>query len=200
MDKEVKIVKKGSQNRKYKMFTCVYCGKEFESRDDSKAKFCSYECMGLSRRKQEKGHKHICKQCGKEYRANHKESSFCSKKCQYQFFSGSNSHLYAGGTWISVGGYEQKYNNSKAKKSHYDTTHRKLVEDYIGKKLPFNEQVHHINEDKLDNRLDNLAILTCSEHASIHHYLRGNGHMTEAEYQAIIERGKERIRVVNELL
>lgn len=54
----------------------------------------------------------------------------------------------------------------------YRSEHRTLVEQAIGRELSAKEVVHHINEDKLDNRLENLAVLTRSEHASLHAAMR----------------------------
>lgn len=46
--------------------------------------------------------------------------------------------------------------------------HRKIVEDYIGRKLSSNEIVHHKNGNKSDNRIENLQIMTLAEHTSLH--------------------------------
>jgi len=49
--------------------------------------------------------------------------------------------------------------------------HIKIMEDHIGRKLYDNEVVHHINENKKDNRLENLQLMTKSEHSSLHRKL-----------------------------
>ena len=46
--------------------------------------------------------------------------------------------------------------------------HRKIMEDYIGRKLNSNEIVHHKDGNKLNNDINNLEILTRSEHIKLH--------------------------------
>jgi hypothetical protein len=46
--------------------------------------------------------------------------------------------------------------------------HRWLMEQKIGRKLLPTEHVHHINENPLDNRLENLQLLGQAEHMRLH--------------------------------
>ena len=47
--------------------------------------------------------------------------------------------------------------------------HRMLMEWKLGRRLGRKEHVHHKNEDTLDNRIENLMLLTHSEHSKHHH-------------------------------
>ena len=46
--------------------------------------------------------------------------------------------------------------------------HRYIMEQHIGRKLSRSEVVHHKNGDKRDNRIENLEIMSLSEHAKNH--------------------------------
>ena len=46
--------------------------------------------------------------------------------------------------------------------------HRCVMEAYLGRELDTSELVHHKNHDKHDNRIENLEIVTRSEHKKMH--------------------------------
>ena len=50
----------------------------------------------------------------------------------------------------------------------YVFEHRFLMEQKLGRKLLHSEHVHHINGVKNDNRLENLVVLSESQHHSLH--------------------------------
>lgn len=47
--------------------------------------------------------------------------------------------------------------------------HREIMEQHLGRKLSPDEVLHHIDGDKENNDLSNLAIMSVSEHMSHHH-------------------------------
>ncbi len=64
--------------------------------------------------------------------------------------------------------YRPDHPHAIGTKKLYVAEHRLVMEEYLGRYLDENEVVHHINEDTLDNRIENLQLMTASEHIKLH--------------------------------
>lgn len=60
-----------------------------------------------------------------------------------------------------------------ATKNGYVLEHRVVMENHLGRILNTNEVVHHINECKKDNRIDNLQLMLVGEHERLHGLQKG---------------------------
>ncbi len=110
-----------------------------------------------------------CKNCAKDFiitiqMTRDRPAIFCTILCANKY----NRQPTKGFT-ISTNGYRQLYmpNHINAIGCYFPE-HRYVMEQSIGRYLATGEIVHHKNRDKLDNRLENLVIMTPSEHAIEH--------------------------------
>lgn len=55
----------------------------------------------------------------------------------------------------------------------YVLEHRKIMENYLGRRLAKNEVVHHINEIRDDNRIENLRLFNNKGEHTAYHKLKG---------------------------
>ncbi len=123
-------------------------------------------------------YKRNCKYCNKFYIGWGKE--FCSRACVNRYVlkgkpsnspstwrkgnvSGSNHPQWKGGK-SRLG----EYMSIRVGHKKYQLEHRYVMEKHINRKLSRNEHVHHINGNKLDNRIENLEIIDASSHSKHH--------------------------------
>jgi hypothetical protein len=93
---------------------------------------------------------------------NHKESNKVSN-------SREKNHKWKGGKRNHQGYVEIMIpDHPYANECGYVYEHRHVIEQHIGRFLESNEVVHHINEIKNDNRIENLQLLSNEEHVRLH--------------------------------
>jgi len=74
-----------------------------------------------------------------------------------------------------------KYKKFRNRLGNIRYVHKVAMERKLGRKLNKYERVHHINGDKLDNRLSNLKVIDLRKHTK-NHYKNGDYHiLTKAE-------------------
>ena len=149
---------------------CPTCGKEagFIIRNDRKnpikraRKFCSISCSMKFRHKD-----NIifisCPTCKKEFRKYAKDGvarKHCSMKCYDQQRS------------VNLPKYEypkKDKKNYKIKKidGKQILYHRWIMEKHLGRKLTRSEVIHHIDGDPHNNNIENLQLLTQSDHMKL---------------------------------
>jgi len=114
------------------------------------------------------GNNYVCRNCEKDFYRSKSEiargrTKFCSTNCSGIAFRDEKSPNWKGGRFINESGYVRVKRGRK-----YPYEHRLVMEESLGRKLSLNEDVHHIDGNKLNNSLNNLEILSKSEHTKLH--------------------------------
>lgn len=124
---------------------CSYCGKMFfvrkhRGQDTGKRVYCSTSCK-------------------QKVTVSMQDLSHLKK---YEFKKGQIPYNYKGGSIRKDGRKVVTGNGERC------FEYRKIIEQFLGRKLKANEVIHHENGDVTDNRIENLRLMTQSEHTKLH--------------------------------
>jgi 5-methylcytosine-specific restriction endonuclease McrA len=124
----------------------------------------------------------ICKNCGNEFLTDktHTYQKYCGWRCRGDYFKKNNPEkvkIYKKRERIKNFQNYQKINAIYKDRTRFGGNRRKIMERDLfsclncGSRYPyFNLIVHHIDENKTNNKLDNLVTLCRACHALIHHH------------------------------
>lgn len=128
-----------------------------------------------------------CLWCGKPSQLRIKEvrihgrGKYCSASCHGKAWStGENNRNWSGGRIVAATGYVyiKSPTHPRADSRNYVAEHRLVMEKHVCRYLLPQEEVHHLNKDKQDNRIENLELF--ANHAEhIKRYHRNNGIKTQ---------------------
>lgn len=110
----------------------------------------------------------ICRGCEEEYLSPgsgyNEKTKFCSRQCSCRHIGGGNKaekhYSWNGGRRINSKGYVEIWipPEKRRKKRIYELEHRIVMEKFLGRYLLSNENIHHKNGVKDDNRIVNLEL------------------------------------------
>lgn len=120
-----------------------------------------------------------CKQCKIRFFRRGTKGIFHSVECygksrvgvkRTHNMSGKNNPKWRGGRVIDKDGYVLVYcpSHPHPRIKCYVLEHRLKIEKRIGRYLRKNEVIHHKNNNKQDNRLSNLVLMTKKMHDDLH--------------------------------
>ena len=177
-----KNMPKKGQLTKGKWIKCLYCRKDFWAQRNRirkyNVKLCSLVCrkewrFGLGEKREQiialyRGGKSIIGISNIIKRGNSREGirklltdSNIEIRHRDYYSQGERNSNWKRGFNITKDGYK-RLNSAKNLMEH-----RMVMENFLKRKIYRNEHVHHLNGNKLDNRIENLVLLTANIHGGI---------------------------------
>jgi hypothetical protein len=109
-----------------------------------------------------------CLNCGVVFRPRDRESKYCSRPCAWTNNGKLSTERRKAEVWWKN---NRGYIEGRVLINGVQVTvkqHRWILEKHLGRPILRTETVHHINGNKLDNRIENLQIMSHGEHTSMH--------------------------------
>lgn len=167
----VEFVKAHHPQKTGRILTCPQCKQEFYCNKRRNKVFCTKRCLSAFHQQNHPRRNLVtntCACCGTSFtvkpgRAN--SARCCSHSCATRMRTP-----------------EQRAKGVKTRKLHShkknyarinrQSEHRVIMAGLIGRELLRSEVVHHINGVRGDNRIENLMLMTSSDHAKLHAFIR----------------------------
>lgn len=186
---------KGSKNKTSKSMeiSCATCSEKIivKPSEIKQRNYCSKECADIGHRGHtpwnkgtvgvckswNKGTKGLCKAPKHAFVKGQKPWNYGIKGTHFspntEFKKGQNvgekNHNWTGGKCDELGYLSVRNPEHQSARSNGRVfEHRIVMEKHIDRPLSRNEIIHHINGDKKDNRIENLMIVSRSEHINMH--------------------------------
>ena len=158
---------------------CLSCNSEFKPKRAS-TKYCCRSCLsthmgklyGKQRAEKKKnGLTLICGVCSSQFyipKYRIETAKFCSRKCTSIANPENASKARMASPLMRRAGLSEnkKYVVIKVD-GKYIREHRHVMQLHLGRKLTKDEHIHHINGNPTDNRIENLQVLSNSDHQKL---------------------------------
>jgi hypothetical protein len=172
---------------------CLFCESEFLARRSS-SKYCGRSCQakhvgilhGKTRSEKRKNGKIFsCLVCSNEfYVPKHRidTAKYCSRRCTSLANPENTKKAQEASPLMKRSGksHQKKYVVIRVN-GRQIREHRHVMQMHLGRDLCADEHVHHINGDPTDNRIENLMVLTNSEHQKLELSLVFSSHQQSAK-------------------